>query len=285
MTTLLDRETGNSEGDQLLYALGYSEDEFRRLELQGAFFRDLTQDVLSRAGIKSGMRVLDVGCGVGDVSLLAGELVGPSGVVLGIDRSREAVDVARRRAAEAGQQWLSFEAIEIDDYATTLRFDAIVGRLVLGYLPDPVATLRRLTNYLTADGIIAFQEIALPLIRCVPPGPLFEQCSRWIMDTFEAAGFELDMGGKLFAAFTAADLPAPQMIAAGRVAGGTASPLYDYTAGILRSLLPMAEHFDVATAAEVGIDTLAERLRHESVANNACIMLPPLVGAWTRRSA
>jgi hypothetical protein len=46
----------------------------------------------------------------------------------------------------------------------------------------------------------------------------------------------------------------------------------------------MAERFGVATAEEIGIATLAERLRSETVAHDACIMLPPLVGAWTRRS-
>ena len=53
------------------YALGYSDDEFRRLERQGDYYRDLTEDVLVRAGIGPGMRVLDLGCGVGDVALIA----------------------------------------------------------------------------------------------------------------------------------------------------------------------------------------------------------------------
>src|SRR5690606_4206862 len=85
------------------YALGYSEHEFRRLEMQSRIIGDLTEDVLQRAGIRKGMRVLDLGCGVGDVSLLAAWLVGPSGFVLGVDRSADALAAARRRAREAGQ--------------------------------------------------------------------------------------------------------------------------------------------------------------------------------------
>jgi len=54
------------------YALGYSAAEFRRLERQAGHYRELTEDVLVRAGICRGMRVLDVGCGVGDVSLGGG---------------------------------------------------------------------------------------------------------------------------------------------------------------------------------------------------------------------
>ena len=287
MTDLFDGKVGNNDSNtdenSPSYALGYSESEFRRLELQSAFFRDLTGDVMRRAGIKPGMRVLDVGCGVGDVSFLVGELVGPGGAVVGLDRSREAVDVARRRARAAEQRWVSFEVTEIDEFSTRQRYDAIVGRLVLAYQPDPAGTLRRLTTYLRPDGIFAFQEMASTLARSVPSGPVFEQCCRWILDSFERAGFELDMGGKLFAAFKAAGLPDPQMIAAGRVGGGSASPIYDYVTGLLRSLLPMAERHGVATAAEIDIDTLADRLRREAVAHQSCIMLPPLVGAWTRR--
>jgi hypothetical protein len=59
----------------------------------------------------------------------------------------------------------------------------------------------------------------------------------------------------------------------------------EYLADTLRSLLPMAERAGVATAAEIAIETMAERLRKEAVENNACIMPPPLVGAWTRAPA
>jgi ubiquinone/menaquinone biosynthesis C-methylase UbiE len=264
------------------YALGYSEGEFRRLEFQGAFFRDFTEDVLRRAGIASGMHVLDIGCGVGDVSLLAAEMVGPSGEVLGIDRSPEALDVARRRNAAAGHDNVRFAATELDAFSTPRKFDAVIGRLILAYMPEPIATLRRLRHCVRPGGIVAFQEMAAPLVRSIPDGPQFRLCSRRILDTFERAGFKLDMGGKLFATFLDAGLPPPQMIAAARVEGSAQSPVYDYLAGTLRSLLPATERVGVATAAEIDIDTVAERLRREAVTNNACIMLPPLVGAWTR---
>jgi hypothetical protein len=98
-------------------------------------------------------------------------------------------------------------------------------------------------------------------------------------DRVRARELELDMGGKLFATFVAAGLPMPQMIAAARIDGGLHSPVYDYLAGVLRSLLPVLERAGIATAADVQIDDMAERLRKEAVAQDACIMLPPLVGA------
>ncbi len=269
--------------DEVSYALGYSKHELRRLASQGAFIRDLTEDFLQRAGLARGMQVLDLGSGVGDVSLIAGQIVGPSGTVLGVDRSREAIEIAQKRAVEGGQcHWVRFDAAELDDFDPERKFDAIIGRLILMYLPDPGATLRRLADYLRPGGMVAFQEMAMPSVRSVPDGSEFRRCRRWILDTFERGGFEVDMGPKLHTAFLEAGLPAPQMIAAGRVEGGPQSFVYDYVAETLRSLLPFMERLGIASAEEVQLDTLADRLRAEATGNSACIMPPPLVGAWTR---
>jgi ubiquinone/menaquinone biosynthesis C-methylase UbiE len=254
------------------YALGYTEREFRRLTLQGEFFRDLTADVLERAGIAPGMHVLDVGCGIGDVSLLAAELVGLSGSVVGVDRSAEATRLAAWRAAEAGFEHARFAVSEIDAFSAAQRFDAVVGRLMLLYLPDPAATLRRLAGLLRPGGIVAFHEMAMTPACSVPDGPLWRRTMNWVTDTFTRAGFEVDVGHRLYATFLAAGLPAPEMISTGRVEGGEQSPAYEVLAATVRSLLPIAERLGVATAAEVDVDSLAERLRREAVEHNACLM-------------
>ena len=124
--------------------MGYTDNEFKRLELPASLMGHLTNDVLRRAGLMAGMRVLDAGCGVGDVSLLAGDLVGPSGAVLGIDRSAESIAIAERRAvAAAKNEWIRFEIIELDTFESESTFDAVIGRAGLMYQPDPAATVRR----------------------------------------------------------------------------------------------------------------------------------------------
>ena len=62
----------------------------------------MTARLLRDAGIRPGMHVLDVGSGAGDVSLIAAELVGPSGSVIGVDRDGPSVELAGRRARAAG---------------------------------------------------------------------------------------------------------------------------------------------------------------------------------------
>jgi len=143
-TTSVDRnrksEIRVSGPDSRPYVLGETEAEFRRLEMQSAFIRDLTEDVLKRAGLKPGMRVLDIGCGVGDVATLAGELVGPTGSVLGVDRSAASVRTAERRVAQTRQHArIRFAVADLDSFVPDETFDAVVGRLVLMYLPDAAA--------------------------------------------------------------------------------------------------------------------------------------------------
>jgi ubiquinone/menaquinone biosynthesis C-methylase UbiE len=83
---------------QAKYILGHSQQEIGRLMLQATILRPFTERLFRNAEIGPGMRVLDVGCGAGDVSMLAAELVGPCGSVVGIDRNPQVVDLASRRA-------------------------------------------------------------------------------------------------------------------------------------------------------------------------------------------
>jgi ubiquinone/menaquinone biosynthesis C-methylase UbiE len=270
------------------YPLGYTDHEFARLEQQGAIFREFTSDVLRRAGLAPGMRVLDIGCGVGDVSLLAAELVGPYGTVIGVDRSAESVAVAIRRVTAAGHApQIELVVDELDDFVSTGQgaapFDAVIGRFVLMYQPDPVGILRRLAGMVRAGGTVALLEMVFPMFRSVPEVPLFTLSARRIMTTVARAGAEVDMGSRLTNVFVEAGLPMPTAALGGYTGGGPDSPVYAYVADSVRSLAPIAERLGIFTAAEADVDTLAERLATETTSLKACLMPPPLVGAWTRR--
>lgn len=157
------------------YVFGHSQSELSRLAKQGTFYALATEDMMLRAGITPGMRVLDVGSGAGDVALLAARLVGASGVVVGVERSAEAAALAQARAAADGLTWCQFIVSDVDNFTCDETFDAMVGRLVLMYLPDPAATIRSLARHLRPNGIVAFQELYLSAATAIPDGPLFAQ--------------------------------------------------------------------------------------------------------------
>lgn len=266
------------------YPLGDSGQEAERLMDQALMLERLTEDVLRRAGLRYGMHVLDVGSGVGDVSFLAARIVGNDGAVLGIDRSSASVETARQRAEELGVENISFEYGDLAEFETDRTFDAIVGRFVLLYVPDRTLVLQRLTRHLKPGGIVAFLEPDLSQISQVPPSELFLQVRRWTLEGFAAGGAELDMGTKLYATFLQAGLPFANMIAAFPVVGGPTSSGYDDLVQGLHSLLPTIERNRIASAEEIGIDTLAERLREDAAQNDRVLFMSRIVGAWARLS-
>jgi SAM-dependent methyltransferase len=264
------------------YPLGYSETEARRLTEQGALLEELTADVLHHAGLERGMRVLDIGCGVGDVSLLAAQMVGTEGVVLGVDRAASSVKTARDRALSRGILNVNFVESELSAFETDRMFDALIGRFVLLYVPEPGAVLKRLSRYLKPDGIVAFLEYDMSQVAQAPPCELFEQTRRRILSAFSAGGAELDMGTKLYSTFLLAGLPPPGMTAVTQVGCGPTWHGYDYMVGVLRSLLPLIERSGIANVSDICIDTLADRLRNDAIANKRLTFLPRAVGAWAR---
>ena len=86
------------------YVLGRSERESQRLVKQSIFLRPSTERVFRKAGITAGMRVLDIGCGAGDVSFLAAELVGPTGSVVGVDRDPGVLVLAQTAPKRTGSR-------------------------------------------------------------------------------------------------------------------------------------------------------------------------------------
>ena len=266
------------------YVLGDEECELRRLVSQSWLIGDITEHVMQRAGVKPGMNVLDCGCGVGDVSFLTARLVGSAGRVLGIDRSVAGIDRARQRAAEAGLSNVSFEVVDnLARFRTRAPVDAVVGRLILMYLRDPAAILSHFARQVRPGGLMVFQELIFSMCRSEPSCPLVEKCRGWVHDTFVQAGADVEMGWKLFTTFQRAGLPSPEMFLGSPVGAGPDSPMYRYIAETVRSLLPMMEHYGVASAEEVMVDNLADRLRIEMTTAGTVCATPCLIGAWTRK--
>jgi hypothetical protein len=130
--------------------------------------------------------------------------------------------------------------------------DALVGRLVLMYLDDPGATLRRLLDGVRPGGVVAFQEMDMGAITCEPDCALFATTADRIRQTFARAGLDPRTGLKLARIYRAAGLPAPQTHQGTRVESGSGSPVYAYVEQTTRTLLPLMERIGVAAAAEVG---------------------------------
>jgi SAM-dependent methyltransferase len=267
------------------YVLGHTQQELERLIAQGKFIGDLTEHVLRLAGINSGLSVLDIGCGPGDVSFLARSLVGPEGAVIGVDRSPDAIAIARQRAQKAQLSNVEFIATDLDKLTLDQPVDALIGRLVLMYFPKPAVVLRHLLSFVKPGGIVAFQELDMESIVAQPMCDEFWLAGQRLNQTFARAGIDLRTGLKLPSIFQEAGLPAPQMLQLARVEHGPESQAYAWIAQLTSTLLPLMQQTGVATADDVRVDTLAARMRDEAVAKKAVLVLPPFIGAWTHKPA
>jgi ubiquinone/menaquinone biosynthesis C-methylase UbiE len=275
----------NWSGHTADYALGHSEPEIRRLILQAAVLRPMTERLLLAAGLAPGMQVLDLGCGAGDVSLLAAEIVGPTGTVLGVDRGTEALATARSRAAASGLANVNFAQVSVDDAVDSLltdtHFDAVVGRYILCYLPDPAGTIRRVASQLRPGGILAFHEVDfLDEFRSRPSVPLWEEAGRWLFDSFRPTVAHPGIAGRLIETFEAAGMPTLGLFSERPVGGGANSSLYAWLAESVRSVLPLLQSGSTTVEA-VGIETLETRLRQATMVVHGQIVVPAQVCAWS----
>ncbi len=265
------------------YALGHSSHELDRLTFQGTVFAPFTRQLFSQAGIEPGMRVLDVGSGSGDVSFLAADLVGEGGHVLGVDRSAAAVERATARAIRRNHPNVTFIVGDPAAMAFEQPFDAIVGRFVLMYQDDPAWSLSQITRHLRANGLVVFQELDTSACRSCPTVSAFDEAARWLADALRGSGARPELGLEMHSLFLDSGLPAPGMRFDAVVSGEPESPVYTLLAEAVRSLVPTLQKLNIASPADVHIDSLADRIRSEVVARRAVVVSYGLVGAWATK--
>ncbi len=263
------------------YVLGHADVEIQRLLLQGRLYNSYTEHALRQAGLRPGMRVLDLGCGPGDVSMVAAGLVGRTGAVLGIDAAGEIIELARARAAEHGLSTVRFEQATIEDVAVN-GVDAVVGRLILMHLPDPVSALRRLATLVRPGGVIVFSEFDVTAAGSVPDSALARAIVAAIIDAFHSVGLDPAFGTTLPPLFRRAGLEAPRLALSAPVGGASDTEVLAYAVEVWRLMYPVAEQVGTVPDELADLDTLLQRMQEEVAAHDAIVKMPAMITAWAR---
>jgi SAM-dependent methyltransferase len=262
------------------YSLGHSERELERLSIQARLIEPITRRYFVEAGIGAGMRVLDVGSGAGDVAFLAAEFVGPSGEVVGTDRGAAALETARQRAKDRSLPNVTFVEGDPAELTFAAPFDAVVGRYVLMFQPDPAAMLRKVAGHARSGGVVVFHESCREGVRSYPPVPTYDRFYELVSETFRRTGADPLMGLKLHATFLAAGLPAPTMRMESVLAGGASSSDHVHLEMDLAETLALEmQRAGIATTKD-DFATLAERVLSEVITTNSVVVGRSDVGAW-----
>jgi ubiquinone/menaquinone biosynthesis C-methylase UbiE len=265
------------------YVLGSDDQELARLDRQAAWLEPATLVLLQAAGIAPGLRVLDLGTGLGHVARLAGQLAGATGSVVGLDRAAQALAVARQRVEAAGERHVSFVEGDVGVWRSGEPFDAVVGRLVLFHLADPVTAVRHHAENLRAGGLFVAIDFDVGGARAEPRVRLVDDAVDWIIRAFSAAGASPRIGARLGPILEQAGLDDVKTFGVQdylRPDDPTGAALL---AGVVRSLAGVITGHGIATVEQLGLATLERRIADELRRERAVLLPPTVVGAWGRR--
>lgn len=265
------------------YLLGNADEEHERLIRQAARLAPMTEAFFREAGIAAGQRVLDVGSGVGDVAMLLAPLVGAGGTVLGVERDAKSIARAVSRVSSARLPNVTFVEGDIADCALNGVFDAVVGRYVLQFLPDPQYVLRRLVQSLRPGGIAAFLECSFaPFVALSAHPPLWSTAVRLMYEVGVRHGVHVEMGPQLLRTFTGAGLPAPRMRLYMEL--GHEPEFTRWLTDVMRTIRPHFSKLQISADPLGDLDTLQDRLQAEVASSRSVVPWLPMVGAYARRS-
>jgi SAM-dependent methyltransferase len=158
-----------------------------------------------RIGVRPGWSCLDVGCGDGQMTLFFARTVGPSGRAVGLDIDGEAVELARRAAAQAGLP-ATFVRADAATIPERDAFDLAYARLLLSHLADPMATLRSMAAAVRVNGVVAVEDLFTGTLRADPPAAALDGLQEVYAATVRFHGGDPTIGPRLPALLAAAGL-------------------------------------------------------------------------------
>src|SRR5438445_2696199 len=183
------RMTATAERD---YVLGTHDDEIERLGLQHRVWRPRALDAWRRAGFTVGQTLLDLGCGPGYASADMAEIVGPSGRIVAIDRSRRFLDVAESR----GFPQIETREIDLDEgELPTIDADGAWARWIFAFVKRPRDLTARVRRSLKPGGILVLHEyIDYGAWQVSPRSAAHAEFVQLVMKSWRESGGEPDVG-------------------------------------------------------------------------------------------
>src|SRR5215467_6978117 len=176
------------------YVLGTHEQELARLGLQHRVWRPIALDSWQRAGVTVGKRVLDVGAGPGYAAIDLAEIVGPSGEVVALERSRNFINAFRQMIRTRSLANVRVHEVDlmVDDLPAR-HYDFAWCRWVVSFVNDPLLLIQKLGRVMPKGSLSIFHEYGhYETWRFFPRLPMQERFREHVIATWRESGGEPD---------------------------------------------------------------------------------------------
>jgi SAM-dependent methyltransferase len=270
----------SSNGATGRYVLATGEAADYRLRLLHGLYGPGTRRLLLDAGLRRGMRAADLGCGVGMVTALLADLVGPEGHVVGIDASAAQLAQARERLNAGGSNTRFVEASATDTGLPPGSFDLVYCRFLLIHLTEPERALREMRALLKPGGILVCEDGDLTTSGSEPPSAFGAFADLWGR-LGPMRGVDYTLGRRLFHMVLAAGFPKPEItFNQPVVARGETKRLLELS---VAEAGPAFVDAGLITAGELD-RTLAE-MRRLNADETVLAVMPRMAQVWARKPA
>jgi ubiquinone/menaquinone biosynthesis C-methylase UbiE len=261
------------------YVLRGGRPGYERLQVLARAHRADTVGLLRRAGLRPGLRCLDLGCGGGEVTFELAALTGPAGQVVGIDMDGVKLELARDVGRERGLRNVEFRVANVNDWAEPGGYDVVYSRFLLQHLSRPAPLLGRMWQAVRPGGLIAVEDTDFAGLFSEPGNDGLYFHRRMYPRVVARNGGDAHIGRKLYRYFLAAGIPDPRVAVVQRVdAAGEAKTL------ALLTLQAIAE--PIAAAGLASADEVAaaiEDLTAFTADPGTIVSGPRIFQLWARR--
>jgi SAM-dependent methyltransferase len=260
------------------YVLRGGQEGAERLRLLGRVVAPTTGALLHRVGAAGGMRCLDVGCGLGAVTLELARRVGPSGRAVGVDLDARILDLARHDAEEQGLA-ADFRAEGVGELADGPVYDFVIARFLLSHLPHPDAAVRHLAGAARPGGVVVIEDTDFAGHFCYPACPAFDHYVALYTEAVRRRGGDACIGPRLPGLLEEAGL--------GEVDVQVALPAFRHGEGKRLAAVTLAHVREAVVAVGLAsareVDRLVAELEAFAADPRTMVSLPRLFQAWGRK--
>src|SRR5262249_41456104 len=129
-----------------------------------------------------------------------------------VERDTRWIARASMRVTEAGLKNTTFVQSDVQQLPNDNMFDAVIGRFILQFLPDPVVALRSMARIVRPAGVIAFHEPCWSATLALGAHlPSWFACASLVRESLDRSGGKTEMGLALRRTFQEAGLPRPTL--------------------------------------------------------------------------